>query len=215
MTGMLRGSDVFETTEVLAGHSAEGRCWHKHSPCLVLLSLIVPASSLILLPALTHNHMMRGSSPRVVRTEKCTRARLRTNMVAELCGVAGNMAGVDEPAEADDAGEPCEAEEDVNNVGKDAEAVEKTDENEDRDGPEEGGAGGGLPVGGVAEDEGVEEDTKPVRESDTTFVCTHWHCWFCVSSALVVRSAILRFFSHGVFSVKFLCAPVSVCLKGP
>ena len=49
----------------------------------------------------------------------------------------------------------------------------------------------------------------------STFVCTHCHCWFCVSSAPVVRSAILRFFSHGVFSVKFLCAPVSVCLKGP
>ena len=49
----------------------------------------------------------------------------------------------------------------------------------------------------------------------STFVCTHWQCWFCVSSALVVRSAILRFFSHGVLFVKFLCAPVSVCLKGP
>ena len=49
----------------------------------------------------------------------------------------------------------------------------------------------------------------------STFVCTHWQCWFCVSSALVVRSAILRFFSHGVLFVKFLCAPVFVCLKGP
>ena len=49
----------------------------------------------------------------------------------------------------------------------------------------------------------------------STFVCTHWQCWFCVSSALVVRSAILRFFSHGVLFVKFLCAPVSVCLNGP
>ena len=56
---------------------------------------------------------------------------------------------------------------------------------------------------------------EPVEFCAATFVCTHWQCWFCVSSALVVRSAILRFFSHGVLFVKFLCAPVSVCLKGP
>ena len=47
----------------------------------------------------------------------------------------------------------------------------------------------------------------------STTVSTHWQCWFCVSSALVVRSVILRFFSHGVLFVKFLCAPVFVCLK--
>ena len=60
-------------------------------------------------------------------------------------------------------------------------------------------------------------DLKTKRSSRklSTTVCTHWQCWFCVSSALVVRSAILRFFSHGVLFVKFLCAPVFVCLKGP
>ena len=49
----------------------------------------------------------------------------------------------------------------------------------------------------------------------STIVRTHWQCWFCVSTAFVVRSVILRFFSHGVLFVKFLCAPVFVCLKGP
>ena len=41
----------------------------------------------------------------------------------------------------------------------------------------------------------------------STFVCTHWQCWFCVSSARVVRSAILRFFSHGVLLSSFYVHP--------
>ena len=63
----------------------------------------------------------------------------------------------------------------------------------------------------------MSTDLKTKRSSRelSTTMCTHWQCWFCVSSALVVRSVILRFFSHGVLFVKFLCAPVFVCLKGP
>ena len=74
------------------------------------------------------------------------------------------------------------------------------------------------PKQGGVETPAMLTDLKTKRSSRklSTFVCTHWQCWFCVSSAPVVRSAILRFFSHGVLFVKFfLCAPVSVCLKGP
>ena len=36
-------------------------------------------------------------------------------------------------------------------------------------------------------------------------------CIFCTCRAV----RLLRFFSHGVRCVKFLCTPVPVCLKGP
>ena len=39
--------------------------------------------------------------------------------------------------------------------------------------------------------------------------------WTIFPGAPVVRSILLRFFSHGVLFVKFSCAPVFVCLKGP
>ena len=68
---------------------------------------------------------------------------------------------------------------------------------------------------GRSDPDALDELPEHSRVKVSTTVRTHWQCWFCVSSALVVRSVILRFFSHGVLFVKFLCAPVFVCLKGP
>ena len=55
----------------------------------------------------------------------------------------------------------------------------------------------------------------------STTVSTHWQCWFCVSSALVVLLLFLKmFFTHGVimsiFVVHpclFLSGPSSFCLR--
>ena len=80
--------------------------------------------------------------------------------------LAEEVAGVDEPVEADEGGEPCEAEEDVNNVGKDAEAVEETDEDCDHDDLEEGGAVDGVPVGG--EDECVKAAEEMPQNTEAT-----------------------------------------------
>ena len=55
----------------------------------------------------------------------------------------------------------------------------------------------------------------------STTVSTRWSCWFCVSSALVVRLLFLwRFFTHGVLMLiflvlpcLFLSGPLSLCLR--